>query len=1000
MSAKQPERLKHLKPNVNAVLATLLALTLVAWLSPAAVQAISPHAGAPVQMPGLKAAAKIVRDVNGIAHIQAADEHDLFFLNGWVHAQDRLFQMDVSRREASGTLAELLGASALPSDVELRTLGLRRAAERSLPVISARARAALEAYAEGVNAYVAEHPLPQQYGLLELDSFEPWTAVDSLVIGKLLAFDLSFDLDIDSTLALDAYTTAGPMEGFNGEALYFDDLQRSAPFNDAATVPDAGGHRIPSIFTTAAVEATQASAPSAAAGFDASWLKPETLELARRHLDKIRDIPRFRRILDRDFHPGSNEWAVTGHSSENRLPIIANDPHLALDTPSTLYPIGLEAGDIQVFGSGFAGAPFVILGYNKHISWGETTNGIDVTDTYQEQIVADPNSPSGLATVYQGNNEPVIAIPEVFKTNNPTNGVINDITVVPAGGDIPAATLIVPRRNNGPIIELDLTAGTALSVQYTGFSGTRELECFLRMNAARNLDEFVLALQFFDFGSQNFVYTDDSGNVGYFTSAEMPLREDLQAGAVFGLPPYFIRNGSGGNEWLPVKHRQPYQAIPYEILPYLQMPKIVNPPAGFFVNANNDPAGITLDNNPLNQYQPQIYPPDFRLSRVTHKNYIPGRSIYYLAYNWSRGFRAGRITEMIRAYLGGRGKISFEDMQTMQADSVMLDAQVLTPYILAAFDNAAAAVGGTPLSNAAATDGVSEAVDRLKAWDFTTPPGIYEGYDASDENGELTEPSDEQIQKSIAAAIYNVWRGQFIRNTIDFTLDPLGLPVPGSDQSLAALKHLLENGGESSSGLDFFNNVSDTSLDLATRRDIVILQSLSDALALMASEEFAPAFGESMDQENYRWGYLHRIVFADVLDGPFSIPPAGVPPLEILGDDLPGISVQGGYNTVDAANFSARADTLNGFMFGSGPVRRFVSQHRRGKVRSVSIWPGGVSENLGSPFYANLLPLWLTNDYVPLLLTKSEVNSQALEVSKFVPPPKSREPGKKFKHGK
>jgi penicillin amidase len=998
MSTKQPERLKHFKLNVNAVLTALLALTLAAWLLPAAVQAKRSHAGKPVRMPGLKAAAKIVRDVDGIAHIQAADDHDLFFLNGWVHAQDRLFQMDASRREASGTLAELLGASALPSDVELRTLGLRRAAERSLTVISARARAALEAYAEGVNAYVADHPLPQQYEVLELDSFAPWTAVDSLVIGKLLAFDLSFDLDINSTLALDAYVEAFGEE--QGSALYFDDLQRSAPFNDAATVPDAGGHRIPS--TSAAEEVARASTPSAAAGFDASWLKPETLELARRHLDKIRDIPRFRRILDRDFHAGSNEWAVTGYSSENRRPVIANDPHLALDTPSTLYPIGLEAGDIKAFGSGFAGTPFVILGYNAHISWGETTNGIDVTDTYQEEIVPDPdpNSPSGLATVYLGKLEPIIAIPEVFKTNNPTSGKINDITVVPAGGDIPAATLIVPRRNNGPIIELDLSAGTALSVQYTGFSGTRELECFLRMNAARNLDEFVLALQFFDFGSQNFVYTDDRGNVGYFTSAEMPLREDLQAGAVAGRPPYFIRNGTGGNEWLPVKHRQPYQTIPYEILPYLQMPKIVNPPAGFFVNANNDPAGITLDNNPLSQYQPQIYPPYFGLSSVKHKNYIPGRSIYYLAYNWSGGFRAGRITEMIRAYLRGRGKISFEDMQTMQADSVMLDAQVLTPYILAAFDNAAMAMGGTPLSNADDDDGVAEAVGRLEDWDFTTPPGIFKGYDASDENGRLTRPSKEQIQNSIAAAIYNVWRGQFIRNTIDYTLDPLGLPVPGSDQALAALKHLLENGGESSSGLDFFTYVPDDAagMELAVRSDIVILQSLSDALALMASPDFGPAFGESTDQKNYRWGYLHRIVFADVLDGPFSIPPAGVPPLRILGDDLPGISVQGGYNTVDAATFSARADTLDGFMFGSGPVRRFVSQHRWGKVRSVSIWPGGVSEELGSPFYANLLPLWLTNDYVPLLLTPAEIYSQAAKVYKFAPPPKSRRHGKRFKH--
>ena len=176
--------------------------------------------------------------------------------------------------------------------------------------------------------------------------------------------------------------------------------------------------------------------------------------------------------------------------------------------------------------------------------------------------------------------------------------------MVPAGGAIPPATLIVPRRNNGPIIQLDRGAGTALSVQYTGFSATRELDTFLIWDDARNLDDFRRGLEFFDVGGQNWAYTDVEGNIAYFTSAELPLREDLQAGTVNGLPPFFIRNGTGGNEWLPARNPQPGQAIPYEILPYEEMPQTVNPPAGFFVNANNDPAGVTLDNDPLNQTRP------------------------------------------------------------------------------------------------------------------------------------------------------------------------------------------------------------------------------------------------------------------------------------------------------------------------------------------------------------------------------------------------------------
>src|SRR3989442_7889905 len=153
-----------------------LAITLVSLLFPVVAAAQDVSSEAPVRLPGLKAAARIIRDTDGIAHIRARNQHDLFFLQGYVHAQDRLFQMDVSRREASGTLAELLGPAALPQDVQLRTLGLRRAAVRSLAVISPRARTALDAYADGVNAFVRSHPLPTEYCRPEVSPFPPLNA--------------------------------------------------------------------------------------------------------------------------------------------------------------------------------------------------------------------------------------------------------------------------------------------------------------------------------------------------------------------------------------------------------------------------------------------------------------------------------------------------------------------------------------------------------------------------------------------------------------------------------------------------------------------------------------------------------------------------------------------------------------------------------------------------------------------------------------------------------
>jgi penicillin amidase len=933
----------------------ILAL-LVVGLAVSLVPAKSPNSSKPFKLAGLHEAARVSRDVWGIAHVKANNEHDVFFLQGYVHAQDRLFEMDLNRRQASGTLAELLGPGALSSDVELRTVGLRRAAEVSLPALATRTRLAMKAYADGVNAYVARHPLPPEYGALELTTFEPWTVLDSIAVGKLLAFGLSFDLDdIDHTVKLMTYVQTGEAVGFDGTALFFQDVMRSAPFDPASTIPDATG--------MSAATSSEAAQPA----LDLDWIDPGTLGLARKYLEGARTAPMLRRSLGRDGKAGSNEWAVSGMHTDTGYPLAANDPHLALNTPSTFYPIHLQAGELDVMGSGFAGVPFVVVGQNRFISWGATVNPLDVTDVYQEQVIPDPSSPSGLSTLHMGQPEPIIPIPETFRANQVGNGVPDDLVVVPPEAGVPPATLIVPRRNMGPIVEIDMETGFALSVQFTGFGPTRELETFLIWDYATGLDDFMEGLQHFDFGSQNWVYSDVHGNIAYFTSAEMPVREDLQQMTVNGLPPYFIRNGQGGNEWLPVQNPQPGQALPCEIYPYAEMPHIINPPAGWFVNANNDPAGTTLDNDPLNQLR-------------------PGGGLYYLNPGYD-GFRGGRITEILREKLAMGHKISFEEMQAIQADTVLLDAKFFVPLIVQAMDRAGEDGADPMLAAFAANEVLAEAVGRLAAWDFSTPTGIPEGYDSSDEFGELSDPSEEEIASSVAATLYSVWRGQFIRNTIDATLGMLGIPVPGSAQAMTALRNLLENfdanGGVGASGLDFF--AGGGAADPADRRDVLILHSLAGALDRLAGEPFAPAFGMSANQDDYRWGLLHRIVLDHPLGGPFNIPPAGgafPPPL----DTLPGIPVDGGFSVVDASSHNARADSVNGFMYGSGPVNRFVSAWgEEGWDRTESVWPGGTSGVLGSPFFVNMLPIWLTNDTIPFLMNRNDLVKHLYSVTKFVP---------------
>jgi len=966
-------------PPSSLTVAIVLGLALSPVLAiPAATQPPSP-------IPGLQGPAVIERDVDGMPHINANNTHDVLFLQGWIHAQDRLFQMDLSRRQPSGTLAEVLGPAALGSDVQLRTLGLRRAAEASLPVLSDRSQAALQAYADGVNAWVASHPLPVEYQALELTTFEPWTPVDSVVVGKLIAFGLSFDLDIELTQILSAYQAAGQAGGFDGAALFFEDLFRSAPFDPASTLPDAGVAP-PALFPPG-VKSPEPGADvrslADAAREALDRLHPATLELGAEYLEQVKDLPSFQgAVSPRERIQGSNEFVVAGSHTADGRPILANDPHLALDTPATFYQVHLRVPPerLDVIGSGFPGVPFVILGQNARIAWGATTNPLDVTDTFQEQLVIDPNLGAPVATLYQGQPEPLVPIPQQFRFNQPGDGQADNLATAPPGGTvggtfIPPAVLLVPRRNNGPLIDFDAEAGVGLSVQYTGWGATREIEAFRVWNRARNLEDFLLGLQLFDVGSQNWAYTDVFGNIGYFTSAEMPVREDLQAGQVNGLPPFLIRDGTGGNEWLPVQNPQPEQSLPFEILRFDEMPQLINPPAGYFVNANNDPAGTTLDNNPLNQLR-------------------QGGGIYYLNPGYASGFRAGRITRSLEQKIAA-GPVTPADLQDVQAEVRLLDAEVLVPHLVSAFDRATASPGGDPQLVALVTDPrIGEAITRLRQWDYSFPTGIPEGFDHADLDGLLSAPSAEEAAASVAATIYSVWRGQVLRRTIDAALEPLGLPSPGSAQAMSALRHLLDTfpqrQGIGASGLDFFPVPGAVSREAA--RDIALLGALSDALDRLAGAPFERAFDGSTDQDDYRWGRLHRIVLDHPLGAPLSIPPAGGAfPSPLPG--LDGIPVDGGFGAVDASSHSARADGVDDFMFGGGPVRRYVGQPGTSEpgpdkfFTAETSLPGGMSGVPGSPFYANLLPRWLTNDTYPLRQAFNAYQPAVVERHRFVPAP-------------
>lgn len=928
----------------------LIALVVSLGASLAQAHGTEPQA---VQLAGLSAPAQLLRDRSGILHVEARTEADLWFMQGYVHARDRLFQMDEFRRTASGTLAELLGTGALASDVQMRTLGLRRAAQRSLAALSPDAVAALEAYARGVNAYVATQPLPVQYRALELTQFAPWTPLDSVVIGKLFAAQLSLETDVDNTLALAAYQKAGALAGFDGKALFFDDLNRVAPLDTAVTVPDAQQRR-----------PRPHAGPGRPRWGQGADVDDVAARLAQRWREQLREVPALRGITQRDHRAGSNLWAVSARFTDSGRPLIANDKHLQITAPGVWYPIALavtgpRATALRVVGDSFAGVPAVLGGYNAHLAWGSTNSLFDVTDTYQEQLVPDATSPSGLASLYKGQREAVIPVPEVYRANRPGDGQPDNLVTVPPGNGIPAATLIVPRH--GPVVQFDAATGKALSLQWAGAGPTRELEAFLRIVRAGTVDEFKAALQFFDVGAQNWVVADSRGDLGYFTSGEVPVREDLQAGIVNGLPPHFIRNGQGGNEWLPVRNPQPQQALPYEVLPFAELPQIVNPPAGFFANGNNDPIGVTLDNNPFNETR-------------------PGGGIYYLSFNFndSTGLRAGQITARIKDVLSRR-RMRFEDMQSIQADSTLRDAKLFLPHLLNAFDRARRPGALPALAALAAQPGVAEAAGRLRRWDFTSPTGLTEGWDAGKPAGER--PDGDNVRASVAATLYNLWRSRFAANTIDRVIGGAGLPVPDSGNLMIALGHLLQSfpqqQGRGASGLDFFPVPGVAAAE--DRRDVVLLQSLADALALAASDAFKPAFGNSTNQADYRWGKLHRVELKSNLGAPFTIPSVGNPfPPPLPGQA--GIPMDGGFQNVDVAGFDPLAATPDAFISLHAASQRLVAQVAPwGTSRVENVWPGGLSEQPGGAGYSRYLKAWLANDAVPLRLDADRWGAEGVE---------------------
>lgn len=942
------------------------------------------NVSAQITIPSLNGVVTVQQDALGIPTISGETELDVIFVQGYLHARDRFFSMDLNRRVPSGTSAELFGSSVLADDIQLRTLGLRRAAWATYAAMSVPTRAWLQAYSNGVNAFLENNPLPPEYGVLMLDQVPPWSPVDSIVVGKALAFQLSFDLDIENTILAMAYQQAGAIGGFDGAALFSQDLVRSAPSDDRVSVPGF----LESIGGVALSAATVSNAETVDGQSTGSTnqsigsIDPIAAQLAKDYQAKIADVPLLGESIDRrEVNTGSNAWAVSGEFTATGNALLANDPHLSLSFPSVFTEEQLiVTGDgTTVSGVSVPGAPGIIQGCNEFLCWGTTVNPMDVTDTYQETLVL-----NGLglpvATVYQGEQEPLVAVFQSFFVNDATAGVPNNVTRANVGYTEGAITFIVPRRNNGPLVQVDGSSG--LSVQYTGWGPTFELEAFRNINRAGSLDEFVTALQSFDVGSQNFLYADIEGNIAYFTSAENPIRADLQNDMApdGGIPPFLIRDGSGtlNHEWLLVQNPQPNQATPFEIMPFNEMPQSINPESGYLANANNDPIGTTLDNNALNQIR-------------------PGGGLYYLNPGYS-ALRQGRVDRVLQT-LTDAGNVTIQDMIDLQANNQILDAELLVPMIVETLELLNVPIEGGCVAafpfSFACSENAATILELFREWDFSTPTGLTQGFDPSDTSTPgtalLSPPSQTEINHSVAATVFAVWRGQMIENSIDTVLNSIGLGdfAPGNRLTYEALIQQLRQvdtlQGFGVSGLPLIVDPTNPSSNpLLNPAQELIFLSLATTDLLLRSEEFAPAFNQSENLMDYRWGLLHRIVF----DHPFAMAPFSVPNgggLSDVSGELPGVARAGGFDSVDAATHSARANGLNEFMFGNGPARRFVGELRPTGPVGQEVIPGGRSSVFFSPNYTDQLFLWLTNDYHELTLGNDAAEASSVQVITFSP---------------
>lgn len=523
---------RGLRIGLAAVLVALVALIVVATVAVfTIIRRPFPKANGTLQVAGLNQEVEVIRDEFGVPHIYAQDERDLFFAQGYVHAQDRFWQMEFWRHVGLGRISEIVGENGLESDLFIRNIGWNRIAAANLAFYEQEepeVMAILEAYSAGVNAYIEQNRnrLSANQTILDLVNerreIEPWTPLNTISWGVVMAWDLSGNWQHEQTRAILAQEL--------GEAAV------------VSLLPPYPENR-PVIVETEVMTDTTLYRPEHAARPAVDWANLDT------HFIGV--VPETGFAFGSMASAGSNSWVVHGRHTESGLPLLANDPHLGIQMPSIWYEVGLHAPGLQVVGFSFAGAPGVVIGHNQRIAWGVTTAPVDVQDLFIQRI--NPSNP--LQYEFQGEWRDMDVIEEVIRVN---------------GGD--DVVLAVRQTRHGPVLnEVREGIRDVLAFSWNAQTPSRLIKSILLLNRATGYDDFVEATRYWDTAVQNIIYADIEGNIAYQLPGRIPVRRNGD-----GLLP--VPGWSGEYDW--------EGWIPFE-----ELPAAFNPAEGYIVTANNRVTG-------------------------------------------------------------------------------------------------------------------------------------------------------------------------------------------------------------------------------------------------------------------------------------------------------------------------------------------------------------------------------------------------------------------------